>query len=89
MGVWGYEQKSTDGYIAQSEAFLDFDVIDFEYVKEGKSYVLPVSMSPIDIFTELTPPPQYYDFWKYALVIMAALIGFYIVYKIVGTAIRR
>ncbi len=77
-----------NAYFAQETCYLDFDLIDFEYVKEDKSYVIPVSMSPIDIFPELTPPPQYYDFWKYALVIGAALIVFYTVYKIVGKAIR-
>lgn len=89
-GVWAYDMRSQDnGYFAQTDCYLDFDIIDFEYVKEGTSYIIPVSMSPIDIFPELTPPPKYYDFWKYALIIMAALIGFYIVYKIVGKEAKK
>lgn len=85
------EVSHENSYIAKEKVYLNFDLIDFEYVKKGKSYVIPVSMSPIDIFPELTPPPifKYDDFWKYAAVIAAALTVFYIVYKIVGKAIRR
>lgn len=82
-GVWAYDERNRNGYLAQTECYLDFDIIDFEYVKDDETFVIPVSMSPIDIFPELTPPPKYDDdFWPYGLAIMGGLIAFYVVYKI-------
>lgn len=82
-GIWAYDERNKNGYLAQTDCFLDFDVIDFEYVKEDKSYVIPVSMSPIDVFPEITPPPKYgEEFWKYGVAIMAGLTAAYVVYRI-------
>ena len=44
-------------YIAQETVFLDFDVIDLTFNKDGVYYVIPAVASPIDIVNELTPPP--------------------------------
>lgn len=78
-----FYSKKGEGYFAQETCYLDFDIIDFEYVKDDETFVIPVSMSPIDIFPELTPPPKYDDdFCPYGLAIMGGLIAFYVVYKI-------
>lgn len=65
--------------------YLDFDIIDLEYIKEDVSYVLPVSMSPIDITPGLTPPPDMDDesFLWYGVGIIAGLVAFYVVYRFV------
>lgn len=90
LGVWCYYEKPDRyGYFAQTEAFLDFDIIYFEYAKGAETFVLPVSMSPIDIFTEMTPPPKYYDFKWYAIGTIAGLTVFYVVYKIVRKAVKE
>lgn len=80
---WGIAVVKSNGYFAQSNCYLDFDIIDLEYKKDDKRIVLPVKMSPIDIFTELTPPPfeEPSDFWKYAVGTMAGLTVLYVVYK--------
>ena len=81
---WGeiYSKKSA-GYLAQSNCYFDFDIIDLEYVKDDQSVIIPVSMSPVDIYTELTPPPSatISDFWKYGAAVIGGLIAFYMVYK--------
>lgn len=67
----------TDSYFAQETCYLNFDILDFEYKKNDESYIIPVSMSPIDIFPELTPPVETKtgsNFWIYGVVIIAALI---------------
>lgn len=88
-GVWYYYEKDYKAYYAQTEAFLDFDIIYFEYAKGAETFVIPVSMSPIDIFTEMLPPPVYYDFTWYAIGTIAGLIVFYVVYKLVRKAVKE
>lgn len=75
----------SNAYFAQTKTYLNFDIIDLEYVKEDKNYVIPVNMSPIDIFPEVTPP-VYWDapvsnFWVYGTVTIAGLIVVYVIYK--------
>lgn len=78
------EQNGETAYLAQETCYLNFDIIDFEYKKNDESYVIPVSMSPIDIFPPLTPPPVEMktgsNFWIYGVVIIAALIVVGVVY---------
>lgn len=83
LGITYRDIISKNAYLAQTTAFLDFDIIDFEYVKEGEHYIVPVEMSPIDIFAPVTPPPVWYDFWKYGLAIIAGLTAVGVVYGIV------
>lgn len=80
-----------DGYFAYDTCYIDFDIINFEYKKNDKSYVIPVSMSPVDIFSELTPLPVYEDnaFWKYALVIIAGLVVVGVVYGLIYNEVRK
>ncbi len=81
---WGaFYSKKSSGYLAQSNCYLDFDIIDLEYVKDDQHFIIPVSMSPVDIYTELTPPPStsISDFWKYGAAVIGGLIAFYMIYK--------
>lgn len=45
-------------YAATDTVFLDFDIIHLGFAREGKVRIIPVVMSPIDIYPELTPPPS-------------------------------
>lgn len=85
LGAGVFKKVETNTYIAQESVYLDFDIIDLEYIKEDVSYVLPVSMSPIDIIPELTPPPDMYDesFFWYGVGIIAGLVAFYVVYRFI------
>lgn len=85
LGAGVFKKVETNTYIAQESVYLDFDIIDLEYIKEDVSYVLPVSMSPIDITPGLTPPPDMDDesFLWYGVGIIAGLVAFYVVYRFV------
>ena len=48
-----YDDKA---YMAQQTVFLDFDVIQLTFNKEGNFIVIPVVASPIDIINDITPP---------------------------------
>ena len=50
--------KYTEGkaYIAQESVFLNFDIIQLTFNKEGEYTVIPVVSSPIDIVSDITPP---------------------------------
>lgn len=45
-----------NGYVAEETVFLNFDILQFTFNKDGESIVIPVVMDPIDIFSEITPP---------------------------------
>lgn len=75
------------GYFFKDTCYLDFDIIEFEYVKDDKVYVVPVSMSPVDIFPEPTPPPTIVQeplaFWKIGLIAIGALALIGIIYGVI------
>ena len=88
-GVKRPVEIDTNAYFFQTDVYLDFDIIQLEYQKGESRIVIPVVMSPVDIFPQ-QPPPVYvtsdvkYDFWKYAFLITAILVVFYIIYRIVA-----
>lgn len=90
-GALGVGVINSYGYLAQDNCYLHFDFIDLEYIKDDKSYVIPVNMSPIDIFPEYTPPPstRVSDFWKYGCGMIGGLIAVYAVYRVALKTIKR
>lgn len=46
-------------YIAYQSVFLDFDIIQLTFNDEGKTTVLGVVASPIDVIAPITPPTNY------------------------------
>lgn len=88
-GYYNEKDVGYKGYFAQETAYLDFDILDFEYVKNDESVIVPVKMSPIDIFSEFTPPPGQYDFTPYAFALLGGGTATYIVYCVITTSIRK
>lgn len=82
--------SQNDSYLVKEKVYLDFDIIDFEYAKGAETVIIPVSMSPVDIFSELTPPPVFknHSFKWYAIGTIAGLAVFYVVYKFARKAVR-
>jgi hypothetical protein len=68
-------------YIASETVFLDFDVIQLTFLKDGIYKVIPVVSNPIDIINDLVPPSNIigFDLWafikKWALIIVVLIIG--------------
>ena len=71
---------TTDTYVAQQTVFLDFDIIELTFNKDGVYYVIPVVSSPMDIVNSFTPPPQVFEWWKLIFAIIILAIIFIILY---------
>lgn len=54
--LWSDIITSGQAYIAQESVFLDFDIIQLTFTKEGELTVIPVVSSPTDIVDGITPP---------------------------------
>ena len=52
----GYSLSDQDGYIAQQTCFLNFDIIQLTFQKDGKDTVIAAVSNPIDIFNAVEPP---------------------------------
>ncbi len=70
--------KVTKGqaYIAQESVFLDFDIIQLTFNKEGVYTVIPVVSSPMDIVGGITPPvitTMELDMWQIILLILGLI----------------
>ncbi len=64
----------THTYVAQQTVFLDFDILDLTFYKEGEYRVIPAVNSPTDIVNGFTPPPATLDWWKIALGILLLVL---------------
>ena len=53
-GLTGF--RDAEAYLAEASVFLDFDIITLTFNKEGIYRVIPVVMSPIDIYPGITSP---------------------------------
>ncbi|GHV02056.1 hypothetical protein FACS1894211_12830 [Clostridia bacterium] len=71
LGSGGGNNKA---YRAQETVFLDFDVIQLTFSKDGVYHVIPVVSSPIDIVGAITPPLQPANDWLLWLKILLALV---------------
>ncbi len=66
-----------DTYVVQESVFLNFDIIELTFNKDGEYTVIPVVNSPVDIYNDITLPKQATSWWKtllmYALIILLLL----------------
>lgn len=67
--------NDTDTYVAQQTVFLDFDIIDLTFNKDGVYTVIPVVASPTDVIKDFDPPAEEFEWWKIVLsILMIALL---------------
>ena len=64
----------TDTYVAQQTVFLDFDIIELTFNKDGVYYVIPAVSNPTDIINGFTPPPAEFEWWKVALALLILVL---------------
>ncbi len=50
------KQYGKDTFVVRESVFLNFDIIELTFSKEGKYTVIPVVSSPIDIYNDITIP---------------------------------
>ena len=63
-------------YMAQETVFLDFDIIQLTFNRDGVYHVIPVVSSPVDVVGAITPPVVFegYDWWKIVLAVILIVL---------------
>ena len=69
-----YGDGNVDSYIAQQTVFLDFDIIELTFNKEGEYHVIPAVSSPTDIINKITAPPVQMKWWEIVLAILLLVL---------------
>ncbi len=74
--LWQDKMTGGQAYRAQESVFLDFDVIQLTFNKEGAYTVIPVVSNPVDIVNAVTPPVQMggAEWWRILLAIFAVML---------------
>lgn len=93
VGRTGVSEGDADTYIATQTVFLDFDIIELTFNRDGEYRVIPVVSSPMDIINDITAPKnEKFDFVKLLTIILACLAVVFVVYwliKIINSAENR
>lgn len=56
LGINEWDEVDTNAYFFTNTVNLDFEIIDVTFKKDERLTVIPVVMSPIDVFPASTPP---------------------------------
>ena len=79
--LWSDKHTSGEAYRAWESVFLDFDIIQLSFQRDGDWTVIPVVSSPIDVVNGITPPVDMNDdleWWKILLgIILLILLTIY------------
>ncbi len=51
-------EEDFSAYVTQQTVYLDFDIISLTFTKDNVSTVIPVAMSPMDVFSHTNPPDE-------------------------------
>lgn len=84
---WGENFYYDQAYRAKESVFLDFDIIQLTFNKEGVYTVIPVVASPIDIVDDITPPynpakdKDGLPWWVWVLIVIAIIIAVLLIIK--------
>lgn len=80
-------ENKTDTYIAQETVFLDFDVIELEFTKDGVYHVIPAVSSPIDAIGGITAPilkgPNLPNIIMIIIIIVLSIIALILFYPLI------
>lgn len=79
---WHDEITGHQAYRAKESVFLDFDIIQLTFNKNGVYKVIPVVASPIDIVDAITPPytpkKDGKPWWWYVIIVLAIIFALFI-----------
>ena len=67
------KQYGKDTFVVRESVFLNFDIIELTFSKEGKYTVIPVVSSPIDIYNDITLP-EVEDPWAWLETLLAIVL---------------
>ena len=85
--------KHTSGqaYRAWESVFMDFDIIQLTFNRDGVYKVIPVVSSPMDIVNSITPPVQMPDdteWWKVLLAVVLIILLIVILFPVLPWIIK-
>lgn len=63
-----------DGYVCQEYVYLDFDIIDLTFAKDGVYKNIPNVSDPIDVVSEIEPDNKGNDIWELILKIIKIIL---------------
>ena len=92
--VWEAESGIFDSadtsstYMARETVFLDFEIIELTFNKDGNLTVLPAVMSPIDIISGIDPPKYNQFDWTLVWWLVGMMVGSVVV-GILGTMAQK
>lgn len=78
--LWSDVIINDQAYIAQESVFLDFDIIQLTFSRDGKETVIPVASDPIDIVNDITPPADTSNENNWLALIIAAILVLLIIF---------
>lgn len=61
-------------YVVQESVFLNFDVIQLTFNKDGIYTAIPAVSSPIDVYNDITLPKSYTEWWKTLLMYLLFIL---------------
>ncbi len=79
--LWSDKITNGQAYVAQESVFLDFDIIQLTFHRDGVYTVIPAVSSPMDIINGVTPPilmPSEMPLWKLVLAIILLVLFLFI-----------
>lgn len=79
--------RKNNAYMAMQNVFLDFDIISLTYERNGEYTVIPAVADPIDIFADVTPPPDFEEdglsWWQIVLIVLGIVLVVYLIVKVI------
>lgn len=84
LGLWFSEEIDKNAYMMRETVFLDLDLIDVTFYKDGVSTVIPVVSNPIDGVADGTPPVEKPDWLKYLLSLILGIVILILVLWLLG-----
>lgn len=79
--LWSDKHTSGQVYRAWESVFLDFDIIQLSFQKDGAYTVIPAVSDPIDIVNDITPPvyiPDGLEWWQILLIVLGVIVGLFL-----------
>lgn len=89
--LWSDKHTSGQAYRAWESVFLDFDIIQLTFNKDGVYKVIPVVSNPIDVVNAITPPvqmPSELDWWEILLAILLLILLIVILFPVLPWIVK-
>lgn len=77
-----------DTYVAQETVFLDFDIIELTFNRDGVYRVIPVVSSPQDFINSVTAPAKETEWWKIILMVVLLVLLLILLWPLIPILMR-